>query len=387
MAAPTELGPPWHASTLPSEAPLVPLPKHELALLERAIRLGRRGWGRVHPNPMVGCVLVRDGEILAEGWHREFGGPHAEVDALERVRGCPGGATAFVSLEPCRHHGRTAACTEELARAGVARVVYGVADPHPAAGGGGDVLRAAGVRVEGPVWPEAAGRRENPVFFHAGLQPFVAIKLALSLDGKIARVPGGPTRLTGPEATVAVHQLRAGFDAVLVGARTVHADDPRLTVREGGIEPRVPPARMVVDPDGSVTGERSLFREPAGRVLVFVASGVDEAVLDRLEGAGADVHRVPRRGRRLALGPVLETAARVGIRSILCEGGGRLANSFLAERRADRLYLFYSPIALGPDAVPGFPGPFPRAIWEQWRLAFPPARLGEDVLCVYDREA
>ncbi len=387
MAAPTELGPVWHASALPSEAPLVPLPEHELALLERAIRLGRRGWGRVHPNPMVGCVLVRDGQVLAEGWHREFGGPHAEVDALERVRGSPRGATAFVSLEPCRHHGRTAACTEELLRAGVSRVVYGVADPHPEAGGGGGVLRAAGVQVEGPVWPEAAGRRENPVFFHASRQPFVAIKLALSLDGKIARASSGPTRLTGPEAIAAAHQLRAGFDGVLVGARTVHADDPRLTVREGGIEPRVPPARMVVDPDGSLTGERSLFVEPEGRVLVFVASDVDEAVLNRLEGAGADIHRVPRRGRYLALGSVLEAAAEVGIRSILCEGGGRLASSLLAERRADRLYLFYSPIALGPDAVPGFPSPLPQAIWEQWCLAFRPARLGEDVLTVYDRVA
>ena len=386
MAAPTELGPPGYAAALPPEAPLVPLPEPELGLLERAIRLGRRGWGRVHPNPMVGCVLARDGAVLAEGWHREFGGPHAEVDALERVRGSSAGTTAFVSLEPCRHHGRTAACTDELVRAGVARVVYGVADPHPEAGGGGGVLRAAGVRVEGPVWPEPAGRRENPVFFHVTRQPFVAIKLALSLDGKIARDSGRPTRLTGPEAVTAVHRLRAGFDAVLVGARTARADDPRLTVREGGIEPRVPPARMVVDPDGSLASERALFREPAGRAVVFVGSDADKTALNRLERAGAHVHRVPRRGRELALGPVLEAAGGMGIRSILCEGGGRLAGSLLAERRADRLYLFYSPLALGPGAVPGFPGPFPEAIWEQWRLAFWPARLGEDVLAVYDRE-
>ena len=300
----------------------MPLPERELALLERAIRLGRRGWGRVHPNPMVGCVLVRDGKVLAEGWHREFGGPHAEADALERVRGSATGATAYVSLEPCRHHGRTAACTEGLLRAGVTRVVYSVADPHAETGGGGGVLRAAGVRVDGPVWPEAAGRRENPVFFRASRQPFVAIKLALSLDGKIARAAGGPTHLTGPEAVAAVHRLRAGFDAVLVGARTARTDDPRLTVRGGGIEPRVPPARMVADPDGSLASECALFREAGGRVVVFVGSHADKPTLNRLDRDGAEVHRVPRKGRELALEFVLKTAGAAGIRSILCEGGG-----------------------------------------------------------------
>jgi diaminohydroxyphosphoribosylaminopyrimidine deaminase/5-amino-6-(5-phosphoribosylamino)uracil reductase len=383
-------GPPGHVGGRPPEAPLVALAEQDLAWLERAIRLGRRGWGRVHTNPMVGCVLVREGRVLSEGWHREFGGPHAEVDALEHAGEDPTGATAYVSLEPCRHHGKTPACTDALLRAGVARVVYAVAAPDPGAAGGGAVLRASGLRVEGPVWPESVGRRENPTFFHvhgarAG-RPFVALKLALSLDGMIAAAPGERTQISGPESSAAAHKLRAGFEAVLVGANTARADDPRLTVRKGGVEPLVPPARMVLDAEASLSPDSALFREQAGRAAVFVAEDVDEARLERLERAGAVVHPVPRAKRGLDLGAVLDLACGLGIRSILCEGGGRLASSFLAERLVQRIYIVHAPIALGPRAVPAFPGPFPEGTWEGWGLAFPPEQLGRDVLAVYERE-
>jgi diaminohydroxyphosphoribosylaminopyrimidine deaminase/5-amino-6-(5-phosphoribosylamino)uracil reductase len=382
-----ERGPPGHG-VHPPEPTLVALTEDELGWLERSIVLGRRGWGRVHPNPMVGCVLVRDGRVLAEGWHREFGGPHAEVDTLERFGQDPAGATAFVSLEPCRHHGKTAACTDALHRAHIARVVYAVADPNPQAGGGGDVLRAAGLRVDGPVWPGAVGRRENPAFFHAARseRPFVAVKLALSLDGMIAERAGVRTAISGREATEAAHRLRAGFDAVLVGGRTARADDPRLTVRLGGVQPRVPPARMVIDPDGTLSSDCALFRERAGKAMVFVGDDVDEARLERLERAGAQVHPVPRSRRGLDLGPVLDVAGGIGIHSILCEGGGRLASSFLSDGLAGRLYLVHAPRVLGPRGVPGFPGPFPEDMWRGWRVAFEPERLGRDVLTVYERE-
>jgi diaminohydroxyphosphoribosylaminopyrimidine deaminase/5-amino-6-(5-phosphoribosylamino)uracil reductase len=335
---------------------------------------------------MVGCVLVRDGRVLAEGWHREFGGPHAEVDTLERVGQDPAGATAFLSLEPCRHHGKTPACTDALIRAGIARVVYAVTDPHPQAGGGGDVLRAAGLRVDGPVWPEAVGRRENPAFFHTtrSERPFVAVKLALSLDGMIAERTGVRTAISGRESTEAAHRLRAGFDAVLVGGRTARADDPRLTVRLGGVQPRVPPARMVIDTDGTLSSGCALFRERAGMAMVFVGDDVEEARLERLERAGAQVHPVPRSRRGLDLGTLLDVAWGIGIHSILCEGGGRLASSFLAEGLAGRLYLVHAPRVLGPRGVPGFPGPFPDDMWKGWRPAFEPERLGRDVLTVYE---
>ena len=380
--------PPGHGSPRPPEPPLIPLGAEELAWLDRAVLLGRRGWGRAHPNPLVGCVLVRDGRVLAEGWHREFGGPHAEVDALERAWEDPAGSTAYVSLEPCRHHGKTPACTDALLAAGVERVVFGVADPHAEAGGGGRALHAAGVRVEGPVWPAAAGRREDPTFFHgvASTRPYVAVKLALSLDGGIAAAPGERTELSGREARHASHRLRAGFDAVLVGAVTARVDDPRLTVRDGGVEPRTPQVRIVLNSQGAVRGDSALLREGEGPVIVFVRDDLDPHARARLERAGARVEPVPPAARGLDLGAVLAAAAGAGIRSILCEGGGKLASSFLAEGLAGRLYLLHAPLVLGAAAVPAFPGPFPEGSWRGWRPAFAPERLGGDVLTVYERE-
>jgi diaminohydroxyphosphoribosylaminopyrimidine deaminase/5-amino-6-(5-phosphoribosylamino)uracil reductase len=385
-------GPPGHRAPRPPEPPLVELADDDLAWLERAILLGRRGWGRVNggmrPNPMVGCVLVRDGRVLAEGWHREFGGPHAEVEALERVGGDPAGVTAYVSLEPCRHEGKTPACTGALERAGITRVVYAFADPGAESGGGGAELRGAGLRVDGPVWPDSAARRENPAFFHAARfeAPYVAVKLAQSLDGAIAQAPGRRTALTGPEALSAAHRLRAGFDAVLVGSETVRVDDPMLTVRRGGVTPRVPPARMVLDSRGSLAASSALFTERHGRIIVFTRDDVDEAELERLERAGAEVHPVPGGAAGLDLDAVLQRAAATGIQSILCEGGGKLASSLIAAGIAQRLYLFTAPRILGEGAVPGFPGPFPKDAWEGWRPAFDPERYGADVLTVYDRE-
>jgi diaminohydroxyphosphoribosylaminopyrimidine deaminase/5-amino-6-(5-phosphoribosylamino)uracil reductase len=382
------LRPPGHGDPRPRERPFVDLSDDDLSWLDRAFLLGRQGWGRVHPNPMVGCVLVRGGRELAEGWHREFGGPHAEVDALDRTGGDAVGATAYVSLEPCRHRGKTAACTDALVRAGVKRVVYSVADPGGEAGGGGAALGAAGVQVDGPVWPMAVGRRENPMFFHrpATKGPFVAVKLAVSLDGHIAAAPGQRTQLTGPVALRTAHELRAGFDAVMVGSVTARVDDPRLTVREGRVIPRVPPARAVLDSKASLIEVSAFFREREGRFMVFVRDTAEEAELERLECAGAEVHRVPPARKGLHLGAVLDVASGTGIRSVLCEGGGQLASSLIAEGLARRLYLFQSPCVLGSAGVPAFPGPFPDGSWDRWLPAFDPERLGNDMLTVYERE-
>lgn len=383
------LRPPGHGDPRPRERPFIDLSDEDLGWLDRAFLLGRQGWGRVHPNPMVGCVLVRGGRVLAEGWHREFGGPHGEVDALNRTGEDTLGATAYVSLEPCRHRGKTPACTEALVRAGVERVVYAVADPGGNAGGGGAALDAAGIRVDGPVWPVAVGRRENPMFFHehATDRPFVAVKLAVSLDGLISAVPGQRTAVTGAAALRASHELRAGFDAVMVGSVTARVDDPRLTVRAGSVIPRVPPARMVLDSEASLAETNALFREREGRVMMFVRENAQQAELERLERAGAEVHPVPMAQGGLDLGVVLDASSETGIRSILCEGGGRLASSFLAEGLACRLYLFQSPYVLGPTGVPAFPGPFPEGSWGRWLPVFDPERLGDDVITVYEREA
>lgn len=359
--------------------------EEDLSFLERAVELGRRGWGRVSPNPMVGCVVVRDGEVVGEGWHRELGGPHAEVHALAEAGERARGATAYTSLEPCAHMGRTPPCTGALLDAGITRVVFGAADPGAGAGGAA-VLRAAGMRVDGPAFSSARAASHNPAFFHAALNasPYVALKLALSLDGRISRA-GEQTGLTGPPAREHVHYLRAGFDAIMVGANTMSIDDPRLTAR-GRPEPRRAPGRIVLDSRARMAPEARLQRDDGGgRVRVF--TGVD-APADRmraLQERGVTVHAVPRSASGLDLGAVLDTCYRAGLISILCEGGGVLASSLLREGRVQRLYLFLAPLTLGPGSVPAFPG-LDEAAWDGWRPAGPPAAFGRDLLWVLDRD-
>src|SRR5574340_167429 len=217
------------------------------AWMAQALRLAERGLYSTSPNPRVGCVLVRDGDAVGEGWHERAGEPHAEVHALREAGEAARGATAYVSLEPCAHHGRTPPCADALIEAGVARVVAATADPNPVAGGGADRLRAAGIRVDVGC-EEAAARELNAPFFHAFVseRPWVTLKLALSLDGALADAAGRSRWVTGARARRTAHELRAGSDAVAVGIGTVLADDPQLTVR-GVRSPRVAPARVVFD--------------------------------------------------------------------------------------------------------------------------------------------
>jgi diaminohydroxyphosphoribosylaminopyrimidine deaminase / 5-amino-6-(5-phosphoribosylamino)uracil reductase len=222
---------------------------------------------------MVGCVLVKDGEAVGEGWHTAYGRPHAEVEALAAAGAAARGATAYVTLEPCAHHGKTPPCTEALMAAGVRRVVFGAADPNPKAAGGGAVLRAAGIEVTGGV--EAAAAREvDPAFFHAhgpegAARPFIALKLALSLDARIADASGRSAWITGDESRAEVHRLRAGFGAVAIGAGTAAADDPLLTVR-GPVTPRVAPARVVFDRTLRLPLDSRLVRTAADAPVVAV---------------------------------------------------------------------------------------------------------------------
>ena len=355
--------------------------------LDRAVALGRRGWGGVHPNPLVGCVLVKDGEVVAEAWHEEFGGPHAESRALERAGERARGATAYVSLEPCRHEGKTPACTRALLRSGVSRVVFGAADPGEESGGGGAELAAAGVDVSGPVFGPEQAWSQNPAFhhWHRSGTPHVAVKLALSLDGGIAARQGVRTPLTGADARAAVHRLRSGFDAVMVGSVTARVDDPLLTIRDVPLR-RPAPIRVVLDSRASIPSDAALFRDVGEvPVWVFCREDADEAEIERLEAAGAHVHPVPpdTAGHGVALESVLAKCGATGVRSILCEGGGVLAARLIGAGVARRLYALLAPAVLGPDAVPGLPG-LPGGF--RWRLAADPERAGNDVLLTLDRE-
>ncbi len=360
-------------------------PAFERRLIERAVELGRAGWGAVHPNPMVGCVLADGERVIAESHHREFGGPHAEAIALERAEGAARGATAYVSLEPCNHRGKTPPCSEALIAAGIRRVVFAAPDPGSASGGGGDALRGAGLSVEGPLWDLDRARAENPAFYHREERgtPWVALKLARSMDGRIAEAAGERTRITGAEAERWTHRLRSGFDAVLVGSATARIDDPRLNLRHG-VGGRAP-ARVVMDSDARLSPAASLFSEEGGPVVVVTAIDASEDRTARLEDAGARVVRVRRGPRGLDEGAALAALGVEGLGSILCEGGGALGSSLLRAGLVERLYLLTSGRRLGAGGVPDFDADLPERIWAEWRPHGPPQWLGGDRLSVYRR--
>jgi len=323
----------------------------------RAVALARRGWGRVAPNPMVGAVLVRDGDVVGEGWHAEFGGPHAEVAALDAAGPRAEGATLYVTLEPCTHTGKTPPCTPAVIEAGVRRVVVGCRDPDPEAGGGADALRRAGLDVSvGVEGPTCARLLAAYLWGRVGRTPFVALKLALSLDGGLAREPGRRTAVTGPEAGRWVHRLRAGFDAILVGRGTLEADDPLLTVR-GDVEPRSAPVRVILDSGLSVSPEARVVTTGT-EAPTWVLCGPDAPAerRARLEKAGVRVIELRAGPAGVDTGAALARLAGEGVGTVLAEGGARVARSLLEGAWVQRLHLLYAPLLFGAGAPAGFGG-------------------------------
>ncbi len=350
----------------------------EREAMKRALTLALGGWGRVAPNPLVGAVLVRGGRVIAEGAHGEYGAPHAEAAALA-VCTDPRGATCVVNLEPCAHSGKTPPCTDALLQAGIARVVFAVRDPHSRAAGGAERLRAAGVEVEeGLCRNEGAALNAPFLWAHARpARPFVALKLATSLDGFLADTSGKPQRISGPEACDYVHWLRAGFDAIAVGRRTAEIDDPQLTVR-GSVEPRVPPTRVIFAQSGRVRPDLTVIRT-AGDIstVVVTASRAVAGTARKLAGTGVRV--LGADGLELAYTELRSW----GIRSVLVEGGGTLAAALLSADLVDRLYWIQAPLWLG-DGVPGLQrSPLEQA--DRWIVTERRA-LGLDTLLVADRQ-
>lgn len=341
--------------------------------MRRALRLARKGLGRTTPNPAVGSVVVRDGVVVGEGWHRRAGEAHAEVIALERAGERARGATLYSTLEPCVHDGRTPPCAEAVLRAGVARVVAATRDPDPRVDGRGvERLRAAGLDVaEGILGQEA--RALNRAFFkHVRTRlPYVLLKLGLSLDAKVA----APDRryLTGPESLRHVHRLRDEHDAVMVGIGTVLADDPLLTVRE--IRGR-DPLRVVIDADARTPpAARVVGRD--GRALVVVGDGADSVRVSRLRDAGAQVLEAPRGAGGVDLGAAMRLLGARDVTSVLLEGGPTLAAAMLDAALVDELLLIYAPLVVG-DPAPSAVGALRRVSALRLRdvRVF---RLGEDV--------
>jgi diaminohydroxyphosphoribosylaminopyrimidine deaminase/5-amino-6-(5-phosphoribosylamino)uracil reductase len=348
------------------------------AWMRRALALAARGWGQTAPNPMVGAVVVRDGAVVGEGWHTRFGDAHAEVEALRAAGERARGATLYVTLEPCNHHGQTPPCTEAVLGAGVGRVVAAVKDPNPVAGGGADRLRANGVDVQVGVEQEAA-RELNAVFFHAleSDRPFVRLKVAVSLDGALADRTRKPGWLTGPESRAEVHRLRAGSDAVAVGIGTALADDPLLTVRDIA-PPRVPPTRIVFDTSARLPLDSKLVRSAREAPVLVVCWAPDPTHAAALEHAGVELLHAA------SLSHAMRGLRARGIRSLLVEGGAGLASAVLQEAQVDRLIIFRAPILLGGGSLNAFGGMPPATIdgAPRWRI-LESRRFGDDEMTVY----
>lgn len=323
--------------------------------MAHALALGRRGLGRVWPNPAVGCVIVKDGRVVGRGRTADGGRPHAETVALDMAGQAARGATAYVTLEPCSHHGKTPPCADALIAAGIARVVVAIADPHPkVAGQGLERLRAAGITVETGVLAETA-RRQQAGFLSVVKRgrPFLTLKLALALDGRIATATGESRWITGPDARRKVHAMRASHDALLVGGGTARADDPTLTVRDIGASRQ--PVRVVASRRLDLPWPNRLAETTdAGPVWVLhgEGEGVDKAIA-RWTGAGAKLVPVAVTGGQLDPGVALAKLAEGGITRVFCEGGGALAASLLQGDLVDDLVVFSAGKLLGAEGTPG----------------------------------
>ena len=326
--------------------------------MRRALELARLGMGRTSPNPPVGAVVVRNGAIVGEGYHRAVGTPHAERIALEHAGEAAQGAGVYVSLEPCCHHGRTPPCTEALIEAGVSQVIYASPDPDPRCHGGGHTaLEAAGIHVEAGVLQEDAAKLLEGYVRHkrTGL-PLVTLKLAMSLDGKIATRTGNSQWITGEESRRLVHRMRDEADAVMVGVGTVLADNPSLTTRrDGGGRDSL---RVVVDSMARTSPEAAVVvQESTAGCLVACTEHAAEADVQALRGAGAEVLILPAGNEGVDLKALMAELGARGALNVLIEGGGSLAWGALSAGIVDRIAFFYAPVIIGgDDAVAGVGG-------------------------------
>lgn len=317
--------------------------------MRMALRLARKGTGRTSPNPMVGAVVVREGSVVGRGYHSYAGGDHAEIVALERAGRAARGSTLYLNLEPCSHYGRTPPCTESLVRAGVKRVVVGMIDPNPLVSGRGiERLRRAGILTAvGACEQQCRELNEAFVKYINEKKPFVILKLAVSLDGKIATVSGDSKWITGTASREYVHRLRNECDAILIGSGTVLADDPMLTCRiKGGRDPW----RVVLDRRLRTPVEANLLhqKQPEKTILVS-APGTSPRKRREFERLGAQVWCLPCRGDTIPLNGILRRLGAMGLLKVMIEGGATTASRALREKVVDKLFCFYAPKLIGGD--------------------------------------
>ncbi|MFB3092891.1 MAG: bifunctional diaminohydroxyphosphoribosylaminopyrimidine deaminase/5-amino-6-(5-phosphoribosylamino)uracil reductase RibD [Dehalococcoidia bacterium] len=321
--------------------------------MQRALELARGALGATSPNPSVGAVVVKDGEIVGEGYSQPPPGDHAEVVALRHTGESARGAAMYVTLEPCAHFGRTPPCVDAIIEAGVAEVHYTMADPDPQVeGGGGRKLEAAGIAVHAGEG-EAEARRINEAFIKHRTKgmPFVIAKFAASLDGRIAAASGDSRWVSGPEARDWAHDLRTKTDAILVGSSTVVVDDPLLTARPGGKDAERQPLRVVVDSRGRTPPMARVLGGP-GKTLIATLKGVPEPWRSSLRAAGAEVLELRSEGERVDLAALLRELAGRDVLSLLVEGGGVILGSFFDAGLVDKVHAAIAPIVVGAEDAP-----------------------------------
>lgn len=353
----------------------------DAAWMRAALTLAQRGLGRVWPNPAVGCIIVKQDRVLGRGWTQPSGRPHAETMALAQAGDAAKGATAYVSLEPCAHHGRTPPCANALIQAGVARVVSPMADPDPRVSGKGfQMLRDAGVQVDiGCMADLAEAANRGFLMRQRRGRPHVTLKLAASLDGGIATATGESRWITGPAARAAVHMMRATADAILIGGGTARADDPSLNIRLPGLD-TIAPVRIVVSASGALPPDGILAATAARQPVWLCCAPGAEAP------EGVEVIEVPASGGELDLTAMMSTLGDHGLTRILCEGGGALSASLLKAGLVDELVWMTAGLALGADATAALPPLGYTALADAPRFELTgQTQLGGDVVSTWRR--
>jgi len=319
-----------------------------------ALDLARQGWGKTSPNPMVGAVLVKNGEVVGTGFHAKAGEPHAEIIALQEAGEKARAATLYTNLEPCCHYGRTPPCTDAIIKAGVRKVVIATYDPNPVVSGRGvQKLKDAGIKVKVGVLEEKA-RRLNEVFFKyiTTKKPFVVVKTAMTLDGKIATSTGKSRWITGEKSRKFVHRLRSMSDGIMVGINTVLQDDPLLTVRLEG-EKRVGPVRVIVDSKGRLPLDSKIVKTSRETKTVLATTELaPQDKLEKLRALGVEILVLPGKNGRVDLQELMLALGKKEISVLLVEGGGTLNYSLLTENIVDKIYLFIAPMLLGGQQAP-----------------------------------
>ncbi|MCX7835141.1 MAG: bifunctional diaminohydroxyphosphoribosylaminopyrimidine deaminase/5-amino-6-(5-phosphoribosylamino)uracil reductase RibD [bacterium] len=320
--------------------------------MSRALKVALKGFGKVGPNPMVGAIIVKDGKLLSSGAHVKFGGPHAEINALKKIQFQAKGASLYVTLEPCNHYGKTPPCTNAIIQSGISRVVSATMDPNPIVSGRGYArLRNAGIEVIDGILCEKAVELNTAYFKHllSGL-PYTILKIAQSLDGKIATSTGQSQWITGELSRRFVHQVRSEVDAVIVGIGTVLQDDPLLNVR---LVKGQNPIRIILDSRFRTPPTAKLFQIPSPIIVMGIAGeGVDRQL--KLKQAGAEVIELPKADEHLSLFDALRVLPRRGINRILVEGGRKIATEFLKKKLVDELIVAIAPKIIGEDGISSF---------------------------------